>query len=354
MNRFWSAGIDALTPYTPGEQPTADKLVKLNTNESPFGPSPLTLAAIRAAATDSLRLYPDPASSELKNTLAAYHGLAADEIFVGNGSDEVLAFTFLALLRHERPVLFPDITYSFYPAYCRLFGMEFQEVPLTDNFEIDFGAYNRPCGGIIFPNPNAPTGIGLSSQAIEYLLQSHPDTVVVIDEAYVDFGGESALSLVHGYPNLLVVRTLSKSRSLAGLRIGFAAGHAGLIDALNRVKNSFNSYPLDRVAQAAAIASYEDEEYFHANCAAIVANRSALTSALSELAFDVLPSLANFVFARHRELSAAFLASRLRERSIIVRHFDQPRTRDYLRITIGSDKDCSALIRALQDITDEA
>lgn len=350
MNQFWSAGISELQPYTPGEQPAGKQCIKLNTNESPFGPSPVVLSTIRSVTTEALRLYPEPTSYELRHTLATYYSLKPEELFVGNGSDEVLAFSFRAFLMHQRPLLFPDITYSFYLTYCKLFGIAYQQIPLTDKLEIDLDAYQQPNGGIIFPNPNAPTGIGLPLTAIERLVQRHPNVVVVIDEAYVDFGAESAIPLIHHYPNLLVVKTLSKSRSLAGLRVGFAAGHATLIDALNRVKNSFNSYPLDRIAQAAAIASYQDEEYFRANCAAIQVNRVTLCKTLSEIGFDVLPSLANFVFARHRALPAAMLARRLHRRSIFVRHFNQPRIHDYLRITVGTEADCATLISALREI----
>lgn len=351
MSQYWSHGIDALTPYVPGEQPVLDNLVKLNTNENPFGPSPLVLDAIRSAATDSLRLYPDPEATELKATLAAYHGLDTREIFVGNGSDEVLALTFLALLKRDAPLLFPDVTYSFYSVYCKLYGIDFRQIPLTDFMEIRLEDYDQPCSGIIFPNPNAPTGIGLPLEAIEDLLVKRPDAVVVVDEAYVDFGGESALPLIHWYPNLLVVRTFSKSRSLAGMRIGFAAGHANLIEALSRVKNSFNSYPLDRVALAAAVASYRDDDYFQRTCEAVARIRAALAQKLFALGFDVLPSVANFVFARHPRFDAAVLAKRLRERSIVVRHFEQPRISEYLRITVGTPSNCNALIEALSEIT---
>jgi histidinol-phosphate aminotransferase len=351
MSQYWSHGIGALRPYIPGEQPAIDNIVKLNTNENPFGPSPLVFDAIRSVATDSLRLYPDPEATELKATLAAYHGLDPREVFVGNGSDEVLALTFLALLKHDAPLLFPDVTYSFYPVYCKLYGIDFRQIPLTDSMEIRLEDYDQQCSGIIFPNPNAPTGIGLPLAAVEDLLVRRPDAVVVVDEAYVDFGGESALPLIQSHPNLLIIRTFSKSRSLAGLRIGFAAGHANLIEALDRVKNSFNSYPVDRVALAAAIASYRDERYFRRTCAAIVKIRSALMLRLSAFGFDVLPSVANFVFARHPRFDAAMLAKRLHERSIVVRHFEQPRIREYLRITVGTPSNCRSLIDALSEIT---
>ncbi|MEO8164547.1 MAG: histidinol-phosphate transaminase, partial [Betaproteobacteria bacterium] len=262
MSQFWSAVVHGLTPYVPGEQPRLPNLVKLNTNENPYGPSPRVLEALRAEVGDSLRLYPDPVSARLREAIAMRHGVAPDNVFVGNGSDEVLAHTFQALLRHDAPVLFPDITYSFYPVYCRLYGIKYREVPLGASFEIDIDEYLRTNGGIIFPNPNAPTARLLAQSEIERLLNANPRSVVVIDEAYVNFGGISAVPLIARYPNLLVTHTLSKSRSLAGLRVGYAIGQPDLVEALNRVKDSFNSYPLDRFAQAGAVAALEDQAYF--------------------------------------------------------------------------------------------
>jgi histidinol-phosphate aminotransferase len=351
MSRFWSSVVSGLTPYVPGEQPKLPNLIKLNTNENPFGPSPAVLAALHAAATDALRLYPDPSASELKQTVAEYHAVTPDNVFVGNGSDEVLALAFMALLKHDAPLLFPDITYSFYPVYCKLYGIDYCTVPLDGNMEIRTDDYRTSCGGIIFPNPNAPTGVGLGLAAIETLLNEHPDAVVLVDEAYIDFGGQSAIPLVARYPNLLVVQTLSKSRSLAGLRVGFAVGHADLIEALERVKNSFNSYPLDRLAQVGAVASYRDEAYFQATRRAIIKERAELEEQLGELGFEVLPSQANFIFARHPRHNAARLAAGLRQRSIIVRHFNLPRIDQYLRITIGNPSECAALVDALTDLT---
>ncbi len=348
MSRYWSAVVHGLTPYVPGEQPKLANLVKLNTNENPYGPSPKVLEAVRAEATDSLRLYPDPNSDRLRAALAAYHGVTPAQVFVGNGSDEVLAHAFMALLKHERPILFPDITYSFYPVYCGLYGIDHRAVPLSDAFEIRVDDYRVPNGGIIFPNPNAPTGRLLGLDAIERLLAGNPDSVVVIDEAYIDFGGESAIPLTARHPNLLVTRTLSKSHALAGLRVGYAVGQPALIEALNRVKDSFNSYPLDRFAQAGALASIEDHAYFESLCARVVATRIRLVEAMTRLGFEVLPSAANFVFARHPARDGAELAAALRERSIIVRHFRNPaRVAPFLRITVGTDAQCDALVDAL-------
>lgn len=351
MSRYWSKVVKGLTPYVPGEQPKLANLVKLNTNENPYGPSPRALAALRAEVGDALRLYPDPNCDNLKRSIAAFYKLKPAQVFVSNGSDEVLAHTFLALLKHDEPVLFPDITYSFYPVYCGLYGIAYKEVPLTATFEIRIDDYLAPNGGIIFPNPNAPTGRPLALSEIERLLRANAGSVVVVDEAYVDFGAESAVGLIDRYPQLLVVHTLSKSRSLAGLRVGYALGHAQLIEALLRVKDSFNSYPLDRFAVAGAAAAMDDRAYFEETCAKVVATRTRLVADLESLGFDVLPSAANFVFARHGTHGGAELAARLRERSIIVRHFKTPpRIEPFLRVTVGTDAQCAALIAALRAI----
>ena len=355
MSRFWSRVVRDLTPYVPGEQPKIANLIKLNTNENPYPPSPKVLAAIQAELDDDaarLRLYPDPNADLLKGAIARWHGVTSPQVFVGNGSDEVLAHVFMALLKHEAPILFPDITYSFYPVYCGLYGVDYVTVPLADDFSIDPVDYcGRPNGGIVFPNPNAPTGCLLALDAIEQILRANPDSVVVVDEAYVDFGGETAIGLINRHDNLLVIHTLSKSRSLAGLRVGFAVGHPALIEALERVKNSFNSYPLDRLAIVGAVAAMEDEAYFKRCCQAVIATRDALTAELQTLGFDVLPSAANFIFVRHPQHDAAQLALALREQSIIVRHFKLPRIDQFLRITVGSEAECKALTDALRRIT---
>ena len=352
MNRYWSAVVSGLTPYVPGEQPKLPDLVKLNTNENPYPPSPRVLEAIRGEVADSLRLYPDPNADRLKAAIAAHCGVAPRQVFVGNGSDEVLGHAFLGLLKHDAPLLFPDVTYSFYPVYCGLYGIDGRTVPLDEAFEIRIDDYlnARDCGAIIFPNPNAPTGRLLALDEIERLLVGRPDVVVVVDEAYIDFGGESAISLVDRFPNLLVIQTFSKSRSLAGLRVGFAVGHVDLIEALERIKNSFNSYPLDRLAIAGATAAMEDTGHFDRTRRAVIASREQLSSDLATLGFDVLPSSANFVFARHAARDAGELAAALRARSIIVRHFKQARIEQYLRITIGTEAQCQALVTALREI----
>jgi histidinol-phosphate aminotransferase len=348
MSQFWSSIVHGLTPYVPGEQPKVLDLVKLNTNENPYGPSPKVLAAITAEATDSLRLYPDPNSERLKKAIADYHGLSTDQVFVGNGSDEVLAHVFQALLKHSRPLLFPDITYSFYPVYCGLYGIEYESLALDRHFEINIHDYDRPNGGIIFPNPNAPTGIPLELARIEALLEKNRHSVVVIDEAYVDFGTESAVRLINTYPNLLVIQTLSKARSLAGLRLGFAMGHADLIEALTRVKDSFNSYPIDRLAEAGAIAAMEDVDYFEEMRGKVIATRESLVKQMGAMGFTVLPSGGNFIFAKHAEIDGAVLAQQLREQRIIVRHFMNPvRITPFVRITIGTELQMVQLLSAL-------
>ncbi len=353
MSQYWSAVVHGLTPYVPGEQPRLPNLIKLNTNENPYGPSPKVLEALREQVADSLKLYPDPTSAALRQAIAQACGVTVAQVFVGNGSDEVLAHTFQALLNHEGPLLYPDITYSFYPVYCGLYGVTGREVPLDEQFRIRIDDYIQAtdAGAVIFPNPNAPTGIPLPLSEIERLLKARPDMPVVVDEAYVDFGAESAIKLVPHYPNLLVVHTLSKSRSLAGLRAGYAIGNVALIEALNRVKDSFNSYPLDRFAQAGAAAAMADTAYFEHTRQAVIRTREHLVAGLNAMGFEVLPSAANFVFARHTQRDGADLTAALRARSIIVRHFKNPaRIAPFMRITIGTDEQCQALLDALKEI----
>ncbi len=350
MSKFWSPFVKNLVPYVPGEQPKLTKLVKLNTNENPYGPSPKALAAMQAELNDNLRLYPDPNSDLLKQAVAKYYGIDAGKVFLGNGSDEVLAHIFHGLFQHDLPLLFPDISYSFYPVYCGLYGITSEPVPLDEQFQIRVADYAKPNGGIIFPNPNAPTGCVLALDAVEQLLKASPDSVVVVDEAYIDFGGETAISLVDRYPNLLVTQTLSKSRSLAGLRVGLAVGHPDLIEALERVKNSFNSYPLDRLAIVGAAAAFDDREYFQKTCQLVIDSREKLVAQLEVKGFEVLPSAANFIFARHPGHDAAGLAAKVREQGVIVRHFKQERIAQFLRISIGTPEQNQALIDALGEL----
>lgn len=348
MSKFWSQVVRELEPYVPGEQPQIDGLIKLNTNESPYPPSPEVIKLMTHDAIDRLRLYPDPNSKKLKTTIANYFGLNTDQVFVGNGSDEVLALAFMAFFQQSKPLLFPDISYSFYPVYCKLFGIDYQTPALRDDFTINFDDYPTENGGVIFPNPNAPTAIGKPLADIEKLLQKNTESVVLVDEAYIDFGGETAASLVNKYPNLLVVQTLSKSRSLAGMRVGFAVGNADLITALDRVKNSFNSYPLDRLAEAATIAAFEDDAYFKTCRDKIIATREWTVKQLENLGFSVLPSQANFVFAKPPHNNAAELAQKLRENKVLVRYFSAPRINQFLRITIGTDEQMQRLIDVLR------
>lgn len=350
--RFWSPEVRELEPYVPGEQPKIQNLLKLNTNENPYPPSPRVVEAVQAVLThqaDALRLYPDPDATALKHAIAKQQNIEVSQVFVGNGSDEVLAHIFKAFFLQDEPILYPDITYSFYPVYSQFFGTKTKEIPLNDNFEIEVKDYVQPNGGVIITNPNAPTSIALGLAEIEQILKANPDRVVVIDEAYVDFGAESAVSLVNRYENLVVCQTTSKSRSLAGLRVGFAIAQSHLIAALEAVKNSFNSYPIDRFAIAAAVASFEDQTYFEEQCQKVISSREKLVDELTTLGFKVLPSKANFIFASHPSHDAGQLAQQLREQGIIVRYFNKPRINQFLRITVGTDEQNERLVQTLKE-----
>ena len=349
--RFWSPEVRELEPYVPGEQPKIQNLLKLNTNENPYPPSPKVVDAVQAVLAhqaDALRLYPDPDATVLKQAIAKQQNVDVSQVFVGNGSDEVLAHIFKAFFIQQKPILYPDITYSFYPVYSQFFGVQTKQIPLNEKFEIDISDYEQENGGIIITNPNAPTSIALGLDKIEQVLKANPNRVIVIDEAYVDFGAESAVELISRYENLVVCQTTSKSRSLAGLRVGFAIGQAHLIAALEAVKNSFNSYPIDRFAIAAAVASFEDQDYFQEQCEKVIASREKLVANLTELGFNVLPSKANFIFATHSLHDAAQLAEKLREQGIIVRYFNKPRINQFLRITIGTDEQNQRLVDTLK------
>ena len=352
MSSFWSDFVKDLEPYSPGEQPQISNITKLNTNENPYGPSPSVIKAITAAADDRLRLYPPPESEDLKQKIADNFNLTASQVFVGNGSDEVLAHVFNGLLNHGQkgPLLFPDISYSFYPVFCQLYAIDYKKIPLEKDFSINVENYQQPNGGIIFPNPNAPTGMLLGLERIEQLLEKNTDSVVVVDEAYIDFGGQTAASLINQYDNLLVVQTMSKSRSLAGMRVGYALGSQHLIEGLNRIKNSFNSYPLGHLQVAAAIAAFDDKAHFEDSRQKVISERERVTGQLEAMDFDVLPSTANFILARHRKKPAEDLALLLREQGIIVRHFSKPRIDQYLRVTIGTEDQNNLLIDNLQKI----
>ena len=352
MSSYWSEFVKDLEPYSPGEQPQISNITKLNTNENPYGPSPAVIKAISEAADDRLRLYPPPEAEQLKSKIAEHFQLSASQVFVGNGSDEVLAHVFNGLLNHPEkgPLLFPDISYSFYPVFCQLYDISHEKVPLAEDFSIDVNQYQRANGGIIFPNPNAPTGMLLGLDAIESLLQKNADSVVVVDEAYIDFGGETAASLIDQYQNLLVVQTMSKSRSLAGMRVGYALGSEHLIEGLNRIKNSFNSYPLGHLQIAAAIAAFDDQSYFQKTSQKVITARENVVQQLENLGFKVLPSKANFVLAHHPEHAAESMAESLRAKGIVVRYFAKPRIDKYLRITIGTESQNSLLIDSLKQI----
>lgn len=352
MSTLWSDHIAGLTPYVPGEQARIPNLLKLNTNENPYGPSPRAIEAMKAVLDDDLRLYPDYKAQGLRQAIAKRYRLAPDQVFLGNGSDEVLAHVFNALfLRGGRPLWLPDVTYSFYRTYCRFYGVPHRLIPLAADFTLRVEDYTASAeqepAGVIFANPNAPTGCALGLDAIAAIAAARPDSAVVIDEAYVDFGAESAASLIGEFPNLMVVHTLSKSRSLAGLRVGYALASPELVDGLLRVKDSFNSYPLDRVALAGAQASIEDEAWFDHTRQAVIEARDRLARDLQGLGFIVLPSQANFVFARHRSEEASVIARRLRDQGILVRHFQAPRIEQFLRITVGTPEQCARLCDTL-------
>ena len=350
MSKYWSELTKGLVPYVPGEQPKVQGLIKLNTNENPYPPSPAVVEAINNFDKERLRFYPDPNSDVLKQALADYHAVAKNQVFVGNGSDEVLALAFMAFFKQAKPILFPDISYSFYPVYCNLFNIEFQQPALNDEFEVVLEDYAKDNGGIIFPNPNAPTGRVIGLEQLRNLLQTNTESVLIVDEAYIDFGGETAIALVDQFPNLLVVQTFSKSRSLAGSRVGFAIGSTELIEGLERVKNSFNSYPLDMLAVTAAVAALEDKKYFEQTRQKIIASRDWLDTELKQLGFEVLPSAANFVFVSHPQHDAARLFAELRDRKVLVRYFSSARIDQHLRISVGTRQECEALITALKEI----
>lgn len=350
VSKFWSPHVQALAPYTPGEQPHGQRFIKLNVNENPYGPSPLVLEAIRSATDDNLRLYPDPASTGLARAIAETHGLTEDHVFLGNSSDEVLAHAFNALFRGKGTVLFPDISYSFYVTYCALYEIPFKQIPLRSDFALDPHDYKESNGGIVIANPNAPTGIALGLSQIEDILQRNRDVVVMVDEAYVDFGADSAASLIQRYDNLLVAQTFSKSRSLAGLRAGFAMGQPHLIEALRRIKDSFNSYPLDRLAQIGALAAWQDRDWFEQTRAKIIESRRRLATELTQIGFTVLPSATNFLMVSHPRVCAENLLAGLREQGILVRHFQQSRIRNWLRISIGTPEECTHVLQGMHSL----
>lgn len=354
MNKkFWSQRILDIEPYVPGEQPKDRRYVKLNTNENPYPPSPKVIKAIRNADLTELRRYPDPDCADLRRALAEFYGIVPQQVFVGNGSDEVLAFCHLAFMDDQTPAVFPDITYSFYPVYGAFFKNHCRIVPVREDFTIPLEELMHDDGTVILTNPNAPTGIGLPLSEVKRVLEGNPNHVVIVDEAYVDFGCESAVSLIRDYENLLVIQTASKSRSLAGMRIGFAFGQAHLIGALEAVKNSINSYTLDRLALAAAQAAVEDREYLDDTCRAIAKTREKTEGKLRDMGFTVLPSQANFLFASHVAVPAKRIFEKLRAGGVLVRYFNKPRIDNFLRISIGTDEEMETFINAVQKILEE-
>lgn len=349
----WETYVRKVEPYVPGEQPK-HKVIKLNTNENPYPPSPKVQKIIDEFDAQQLRLYPDPEVSELIAAIAKNKGLDKEQVFVGVGSDDVLAMSFLTFFGSEQPILFPDITYSFYDVWAELFRIPYEQIPLQEDFRICVGDYKRKNGGIVIPNPNAPTGIAESLDAIEEIIAANPDSVVIIDEAYVDFGTKSAQELLKTYENLLVVQTFSKSRSLAGSRIGYAMGSKKLIAYLNDCKYSFNSYTMDRLTIQVGKASMEDEPYFTEQVHRIIETREWAKEQLHKLGFDFPDSKANFIFARHKEIAAEDIFAALKQRNIYVRYFKKPRIDNYLRITIGTKEEMEQLMTALQEILQEA
>jgi len=348
MSKFWSSTVRNLVPYVPGEQPKDKKYIKLNTNESPYPPSPRVLEAVKNAANGDLRLYPDPEFHELRDTVAQYYGLSREEVYAGNGSDELLAFAFQAFFEPGKRIIFPDITYSFYPVYCKLYYLDYETVALDDEFNVPVNEFLKENGGIIISNPKAPTAKYMGLDEIRTIVEYNKDSVVIIDEAYIDFGGESAVKLIKEYDNLLVIQTMSKSRCLAGLRLGLVMGSKELIDGIIRVKNSFNSYPVDRLALAGAVEAIRDEKYFRDTVNKIINTREWVSLKLKELGFKVLESKANFLFISHSKINAEVLFNYLRENGILVRFFKKPRIDNFLRVTIGTDNEMEEFIRVVE------
>lgn len=353
MCKYWNKTTKGLKPYIPGEQSKEKKWIKLNTNENPYPPSPFVLAAIKNGVTKDLRLYPDPECEKLKMVVAEYYNVQSDEVFIGNGSDEVLAFAFQAFFDSDKAILFPEITYSFYPVYCNLYGLSYRTVALDNEFYVPIKKFLIKNGGIILPNPNAPTAIYTSLKNIKSIVEFNNDSVVIVDEAYIDFGGESAIELIHDYPNLLVIQTLSKSRSLAGLRVGLAIGNKNLIQGLNMVKNSFNSYTIDTLALIGAIESFKDTKHFDETRKKIIFTREKTCNILKKIGFIVTDSKANFLFISHSKLNADTIFKSLKEKGILVRYFNKHKIDNFLRVSIGTDDEMESFIEALKEILSE-
>lgn len=343
----WEKNIRKVVPYVPGEQPKKENIIKLNTNENPYLPAKGVMEALKNV--DNLRLYPDPTAGKLVKALANYHSVSEDEVFVGVGSDDVLAMSFLTFFNSDKPIFFPDITYSFYDVWADLYRIPYETKSLDENFQINKEDYYSKNGGVIFPNPNAPTGIYEDLDFIEDIIKHNQDVVVIIDEAYIDFGGISAKSLIKKYENLLVVQTYSKSRSMAGMRIGYAMGNKALIKALNDVKYSFNSYTMDITAILTGVASLEDDEYFKSTCKKIINTREWFGEEIKKIGFKYPTSKANFLFITHNKYSAKDIFMEARKNNIYVRYFDKPRINNYLRVTIGTDEEMKKFLEFLKN-----
>ncbi|MDD6619730.1 MAG: histidinol-phosphate transaminase [Eubacteriales bacterium] len=353
MENLWKENLRKITPYVPGEQSKNKNIVKLNANENPYPPSPKAIEALKSFNSDRLRFYPNANSTELKEALAEYYNVDIENIFVGNGSDDVLAIAFQSFFNSDKPIVYPDLTYSFYPVWCDLFGIPYKTYPVDDNFRIIPEDYKESNGGVVIPNPNAPTSIGEGLDFVEKIMQYNPDSVVIIDEAYVDFGGTSSVELTNKYKNLLITGTFSKSRSLAGLRIGFAVGSKELISVMEAVKNSYNSYTVDSVSIAMGTASVRDNEYFKATCKRIIDTRERFTKEMKELGFKLLDSSTNFIFATHSDLSMKDMFEHLKTKNVFIRYFSLPRIDNYTRITIGTDEEMDILLKEIKEYINE-
>lgn len=349
MSREWTKNLRNIEPYVPGEQSKDKDIVKINANENPYPPSPKAIEVLKSFDTNKLRFYPSANSTKLKEAIAKYYKVDVSNVFVGNGSDDVLAVAFQSFFNSEKPIAYPDLTYSFYPVWCSLFGIEYKNYPVGDDFRINPEDYREENGGVVIPNPNAPTSLGEGLDFVEKILDYNQDSVVIIDEAYVDFGGTSSIPLINKYENLLVTGTFSKSRSLAGLRIGFAIGSKALIDVMEAVKNSYNSYTVDSLSIEMGAASIEDDEYFKSTCQKVIETRERVTLELEKLGFDVLDSQTNFIFATHNEHNMKSLFEYLKTQKVFIRYFSLPRIENYVRITIGTNEEMDIFLKKTKE-----
>lgn len=349
MSREWTKNLRNIEPYVPGEQSKDKDIVKINANENPYPPSPKAIEALKSFDTNKLRFYPSANSTKLKEAIAKYYKVDVSNVFVGNGSDDVLAVAFQSFFNSEKPIAYPDLTYSFYPVWCSLFGIKYKNYPVGDDFRINPEDYKEKNGGVVIPNPNAPTSLGEGLDFVEKILNYNQDSVVIIDEAYVDFGGTSSIPLINKYENLLVTGTFSKSRSLAGLRIGFAIGSKALIDVMEAVKNSYNSYTVDSLSIEMGAASIEDDEYFKSTCKKVIKTRERVTLELEKLGFDVLDSQTNFIFVTHNKHNMKSLFEYLKTQKVFIRYFSLPRIENYVRITIGTNEEMDIFLEKTKE-----